>query len=285
MSSLISRRSVLAVAAGGGVAALVGCSSSSSSSTPSTSTSMGSMQTVTSGKLTVATGQPAYSPWVEDDKPESGKGFESAVAYAVAEKMGFTKDQVVWKRTTFDAAIAPGAKDWDLNIQQFSITDERKKAVDMSSSYYTTAQAVVATKGSKAASASSLSALKDLQFGVQAGTTSQSTLSAAVPDAKKALVFNSSQDVVQALKGGQVDAVVVDLPTAIYLTSAEYTKGTIVGQFASTSGGDKFGIVLPKGSSLTQHVDMALAALTSDGTLAKLQKQWLSDSIKVPVLK
>lgn len=279
----MTRRTALGLAAAGGLAALVGCSSTSDTAT--TTTSAGQIPTVTEGKLTVATGQPAYSPWVEDDKPQSGKGFEAAVAYAVAGKLGFAAADVVWVRTSFDAAIAPGAKNWDFNLQQFSITDERKKAVDMSEPYYTTAQAVIATKGSKAASATTLAGLADVQFGVQAGTTSQTVLANSVKTSKKPLVFNSSQDTVQALKGGQVDAIVTDLPTAIYITAAQYDKGTIVGQFASTTGGDKFGLVLPKGSKLTSHVDAAIKALTADGTLAKLQKQWLSDSIKAPVLK
>ena len=147
------------------------------STTPSASASADVKQlTVTPGKLTIATGKPAYSPWVEDDKPESGKGFEAAVAYAVAEKLGFTKDEVVWKRTTFDEAVTPGPKAWDFNLQQFSITDERKKAVDFSSPYYTTAQAVLTYKGSKIAAAASLAELKDAKLGATIGTTSLSAL-------------------------------------------------------------------------------------------------------------
>lgn len=282
-ATLIARRRLFTLTAGLAALAVAGCSEKVEQAT--TQTSKGELSTVVAGKLTVATGQPAYSPWVEGDKPEQGKGFEAAVAYAIAEKMGFSKSQVVWARTTFDAAIAPGAKNWDVNIQQFSITDERKKAVDMSAPYYTTSQAIVATQGSAASKVADLAGLKALQFGVQAGTTSKSTLDAAVTPDKKALVFNSSQDVVQALKGGQVDAIVVDLPTAIYLTAVEYDKGTIVGQLPSASGGDQFGLVLPKGSKLTTHVDEAIKALEADGTLAKLQQEWLSDAIKVPVLK
>ncbi|MDO5677216.1 MAG: ABC transporter substrate-binding protein [Propionibacteriaceae bacterium] len=243
------------------------------------------LETFTDGKFTVATGEPAYSPWVEDNAPESGKGFEAAVAYAVAEELGFAKEDVVWVRTTFDSAIAPGAKDWDVNIQQFTITDERKNAVDFSSPYYTTTQAVIALEGSPAAAATSAADLKDLAFGVQAGTTSAAVYEKAVQPSKDPLIFNSSQDTVQALKGNQVDAIVVDLPTALYLAAVEIEGGVVVGQFDDTEGGDEFGFVLPKGSALTAPVTAAVDAVRDAGTLKQLETEWLSDSIDVPVLK
>ena len=240
--------------------------------------------TVTPGKLTIATGKPAYSPWVEDDKPESGKGFEAAVAYAVAEKLGFTKDQVVWVRTTFEAAVAPGPKAWDFNLQQYSITDQRKKAVDFSSPYYTTTQAVLTYAGSPAEAATSIAALKSVVFGVAAGTTSQSALTTLIAPTAKPKVFNTNEDLVQALKTKQVQAIVVDLPTALYLSAAVLDNGKIVGQLADNTGGDQYGLVLPKGSKLTAAVTAAVDALTADGTLKGLEKTWLSESIKVPVL-
>lgn len=243
------------------------------------------LETVTDGKLTIATGEPAYSPWVEENAPESGAGFEAAVAYAVAEELGFADEDVVWVRTTFDSAIAPGAKDWDFNLQQFTITAERRNAVDFSSPYYTTAQAVVALEGSPAATATSAADLKELTFGVQAGTTSASIFEAAVEPTTQPLIFNSSQDTVQALKGGQVDAIVVDLPTGLYLAAAELDGGVVVGQFADTAGGDDFGLVLPKGSPMTDPVTAAVDALREAGTLEQLETEWLSDSIDVPVLQ
>ena len=243
------------------------------------------LPTHTPGKLTIATGQPAYSPWVEDDKPESGKGFESAVAYAVAEQLGFSKADVVWTRTTFDAAVTPGPKDWDLNIQQFSITDQRKKAVDFSTPYYTTNQAIVALKGSPAIGATSLADLAGVNFGVQVGTTSLQAVTDIIKPAAQPKIFNSSDDVVAALRNKQVEAIVVDLPTAFYLTSAEFDNGTIVGQLDSSAGGDDFGFVLPKGSPLTAPVSAAVDALRTNGTLAQLQQTWLSESTNVPVLK
>lgn len=241
--------------------------------------------TVTPGKLTIATGKPAYSPWVEDDKPESGKGFEAAVAYAVAEKLGFAKTDVVWVRTTFDEAIAPGPKAWDFNLQQYSITDERKQAVDFSSPYYTTAQAVLTYAGSPAAKATSLADLKATKFGVTIGTTSQKALTTIIAPASQPKIFNNNDDLVQALKSKQIEALVVDLPTALYLSAAVIDNGQIVGQLADNSGGDQFGLVLPKGSKLTEGVSAAVDALKADGTLASIEKQWLSDSIKVPVLQ
>lgn len=283
MATLFTRR--IALAAIGATAVGAACSpATQTSGGQSPAASDGKLPTITDGKLTIATGQPAYSPWVIDDDPASGEGFEAAVAYAVAEKLGFAKDDVVWVRTTFDAAIAPGAKDWDVNLQQFSITDERKNAVDFSSPYYTTAQAVVTLEGSPAVGASSIADLKGVMFGVQTGTTSQRMLVDTVAPSAEPLVFNSSQDTVQALKGGQVDAIVVDLPTALYLVSAELDTGKVVGQFADTTGGDEYGLVLPKGSALTGPVTEAVDALREDGTLEELATTWLSDSVDAPVL-
>lgn len=250
----------------------------------SASASEGALKTVTPGKLTIATGEPAYSPWVENNDPASGKGFEAAVAYAVAGKLGFANADVVWVRSTFDAAVAPGAKDWDFNLQQFSITEERRNAVDFSSPYYTTAQAVVTLKGSPVSGATTVAELKGALLGAQTGTTSHRMLTETVAPTTAPSVFNNSQDTVQALKGGQVDAIVVDLPTALYLVAAELDGGVMVGQFADTSGGDQFGLVLPKGSALTAAVTGAVDALRADGTLDSLTKTWLSETVNVPVL-
>ena len=250
----------------------------------SASASEGALKTVTPGKLTIATGEPAYSPWVENNDPASGKGFEAAVAYAVAGKLGFANADVVWVRSTFDAAVAPGAKDWDFNLQQFSITEERRNAVDFSSPYYTTAQAVVTLKGSPVSGATTVAELKGALLGAQTGTTSHRMLTETVAPTTAPSVFNNSQDTVQALKGGQVDAIVVDLPTALYLVAAELDGGVVVGQFADTSGGDQFGLVLPKGSPLTAAVTAAVDALRTDGTLDSLTKTWLSETVNVPVL-
>lgn len=273
--------------------ALAACSSptSTTSASPSAGTPSASASvdvktlTVTPGKLTIATGQPSYSPWVENDKPESGEGFEAAVAYAVAGKLGFTNADVVWKRTTFDQAIAPGVKDWDFNLQQFSITDERKKAVDFSTPYYTTTQTVVTYKGSKIAAVNSVAGLKDALLGVQIGTTSQADVTKLIAPTTQPKVFNTNEDAVQALKNKQVDGLVVDLPTALYMAAAQLDDGVIIGQLADNSGGDEFGLVLQRGSKLTAPVSAAVDALRTDGALAALEKKWLSESIDVPVLQ
>ncbi len=279
----LSRRAVLTSLS---ALALASCTIGETPST-SSSASGGSetgLTTFTPGKLTIATGEPAYSPWVENNDPASGKGFEAAVGYAVAKQLGFAEEDVVWVRTTFDAAIAPGAKDWDFNIQQFSITEERKQAVDFSSPYYTTAQAVVTLGGSKADGATSIADLKEIQFGAQAGTTSQQTITETIAPTNEPAIFNNSQDTVLALKNGQVDAILVDLPTALALVATELNDGVIVGQFADTSGGDELGLVLPKGSALTAPVTEAVDALRADGTLDSLATQWLSEAVNIPVL-
>jgi polar amino acid transport system substrate-binding protein len=239
--------------------------------------------TVTDGKLTIATGQPAYSPWVEDDDPASGKGFEAALAYAVAEEMGYDKSDVVWKRSTFDSAIAPGAKDWDLNLQQFSIDAKRKKAVDMSSPYYTTTQAVVTSSNSDAAGDTTVAALEQDTIGVAAGSTSIQSVKDVLGVTPQ--VFNSNDDAVLALKSGQIDAIVTDLPTAFFIAASQVDDGTVSAQFPADGTGDQFGIVLPKDSELTTKVDDALQTLDDDGRLEQLQTKWLSSETNTPVLK
>ena len=267
------------------VAALAACASTSPPPSASSAPS-GSPGYVTAGKLTIGTGQPAYFPWVIDDTPQSGKGFESAVAYAVADKLGFAKKDVVWVRSTFDQAIAPGDKDFDFNLQQFSITDERKATVDFSPSYYETTQAVITIKGSKAESAKSISDLRGILIGAQTGTTSFDAIEKRIKPTAGAQAFNSNDDAKLALKSGTIDALVVDLPTAFYLTGAELDGGKIIGQLPKKSGtGDQFGLVLAKGSPLTKKVTAAVTALRADGTLDRLATTWLSSSANAPVLK
>lgn len=240
---------------------------------------------ITEGKLTVATGEPAYYPWVIDDAPESGEGFEAAVAYAVAEELGFDKDDVVWVRSSFEASIAPGPKDFDINLQQFSITDERKQAVDFSSPYYETTQTVITTGDSATADASSIADLQGLIVGAQTGTTSFTAAEDIIAPSSGVSAFNTNEDAKAALESGQIDALVVDLPTAFYMTGAELDEGVIVGQLPRTAGeGDAFGIVLPKDSELTGDVSDAVDALREDGTLEDLAAEWLGGDDTAPVL-
>lgn len=250
-----------------------------------TKTDPSALETITAGKLTIGTGNPAYEPWVVGDKPESGEGYEAAVAYAVAEQLGFAKEDVVWVRTTFDEAIAPGPKNFDFNLQQYSITDERKANVDFSSPYYETTQTVITVKGSKAAAAKSLADLKGFTIGAATGTTSFDAIEKVIKPTTAALAFNSNDDAKAALAAGQVDAIVVDLPTALYLTAVELDGGIIVGQLQGAASGDQFGLVLDKGSKLTAKVSAAVDALKANGTLQKLQDKWLAGYAGAPVLK
>ncbi|MFE6735426.1 ABC transporter substrate-binding protein [Microbacterium sp. NPDC057650] len=275
------RRAALSLIA---VAAAVSLAACSGTSAPSADAGDGSLPTVTAGKLTIATGEPNYEPWFVDDDPANGKGFEGAVANAVAKELGFDSKDIEWVRTGFDEAIAPGPKDWDVNIQQFSVTDQRKKAVDFSSPYYTTTQAVVVLNDSPAAKATTVDELKKIKVGVAAGTTSYTVAKDQLGE-KSLSVFNTVDDVVLALKSGQIDAMVTDLPGAFYVTGAQIDNATVSGQFASTDGGDDFAFVLPKGSALTADVSKAVDTLRENGTLDELQQKWLSDAVDVPVLK
>ncbi|MER7760351.1 ABC transporter substrate-binding protein [Streptomyces sp. NPDC097619] len=238
------------------------------------------------GTLTIATDSPAYEPWFQDNDPSNGKGFESAVAYAVAEKLGFTKDRVKWVVEPFAHSYAPGAKNFDFDINQISVTPQRAKAVDFSTSYYTANQAVLTLKDSKFAGADSLAAFKDAKIGVQVATTSYQAVLDQLKPTKQPSVYNTTKDEVNALKNGQIDAIVTDLPTVFYLANAELDNGRIVGQFGYAGGTpEQFGLLLPKNSGYTPCVNRALEALKSDGTLAKITTQWLSASANVPELK
>ena len=244
-----------------------------------------SLETLEAGTLTIATDEPAYEPWVVGDDPESGEGFEAAVAYAVAEQLGYSEDQVTWTRVPFNAAIQPGERPFDFDINQFSITEERKQAVDFSSPYYTVSQAVITTGGSAADGATSIADLKDLRIGAQVATTSLDALESVIAPNTDPVVFNSNDDAKLALENGQVDAIVVDLPTAFFITAAELEDGVIVGQLETgDEGGDQFGLLLEKDSPLTDCVSQAVDALREDGTLDELEQEWLADVADAPVL-
>ena len=262
---------------------LTGCSSSDSATSESASCVKADLATVTDGKLTIATGEPAYYPWIIDDAPETGNGFEGAVAYAVAKQLGFEAADVVWVRTTFDSAVTPGEKNFDFNLQQFSITEERKTAVDFSSPYYTAPQAIVSFKGSKIEGKTSLADLKGAKLGAAVGTTSLDAISNQIGATPQ--VFNDNAAGVSALKNKQIDGLVVDLPTAFYLSGVEVPNGLIVGQLPSTGAGDQFGLLLTKGSKLTSCVTGAVDAITADGTLAAITDKWLATDAGAPVLK
>jgi polar amino acid transport system substrate-binding protein len=245
----------------------------------------GGLNTLKPGALTFGTDQPVYPPWFVDDKPESGQGFEGAAAAAIADGLGYPKDKVTWVRVPFNAAIQPGPKTYDLDLNEFSITDERKQAVDFSAPYYDVKQAVIALKTSPAAGATSIAALKSGRLGAQVGTTSLDAITNQIAPTAKPSVFNSNDDAKVALTNGQVDALVVDLPTAFYITSAELQDAKIVGQLPPGSGTpEQFGAVLDKGSALTSCVSQAVDKLRTAGTLTSLEKQWLSTAGSAPEL-
>jgi polar amino acid transport system substrate-binding protein len=252
-------------------------------STPPAATGLNSctkdqLQTKTAGKLTIGTDDPAYEPWFKENKPESGQGFESAVAYAVADRLGYAQSDVTWVRVPFNNAIAPGPKAFDFDINQFSITDERKKAVDFSGPYYLVRQTVIALKSSKIAGATSMAALRSAKLGAQVGTTSYQAITDLVKPSGQPQVFNTNDDAKKALQNGQIDGLVVDLPTAFYMTAAELENAVIVGQLPQVGVPEQFGLVLDKGSALTGCVTQAVDQLRGSGELTRLEQQWLAQA-------
>jgi polar amino acid transport system substrate-binding protein len=242
-----------------------------------------SLGTEYAGIFTFGTDQPVYPPWYMGDNPASGEGFESALAYAVAAKMRYARDDVRWVRVPFNAALAPGPKPFDANLSEFSITDQRRAAVDFSSPYFDVTQAVVTIKSSPAAGVRSMEGLKKLKLGVQVGTTSY-TAATSVDGSVPVEVYNTNGDAKLALTNGEIDALVTDLPTAFSVAN-ELRDGVMVGQLPSRSGDvEQLGIVLDKDSPLTRCVSWAVDTLRGDGTLAQLEKQWLTGAGKAPVL-
>jgi polar amino acid transport system substrate-binding protein len=298
------RKAVLiAIAALSLVAAACASTSSSSTSAGASASSSVSAQTcaqsatfVNGGTLTIGTDNPAYPPyfgggtpkgsdWKIND-PSTGKGFESAVAYEIASRMGFTSDQVTWVVVPFDQSYAPGPKSFDFDINQISYKPARANAVDFSESYYDVNQALVAVKGTPIASATSIADLKQYSLAAPLGTTSYDTITNVIQPTTEAGVYNTLDDTVAALNAGQVDGIVVDLPTALYLADPyvqEVHNGVVVGQFPLAAEGstEYFGTVQPKGSTLTPCINAALQEMKADGTLQSLQKEWLSQKTNV----
>ena len=283
--------SVAAITAAGLV--LSGCSSSEETATETTSAEATSTEsaseaaatdecafenltTLTPGVLTIGTDTPAYPPYFSDDDPTNGEGFESAVAYAVADKLGFMPADVVWEVVPFNTSYAPGDKNFDFDINQISITPERAEVVDFSDGYYTVNQAVVAFNDSPIAGATTISELKEAKLGAQVGTTSLDFVTEIVQPTNEPYVFNDTNDAKSALSNGQIDGIVVDLPTAYYVTAAEFENSKIVGQFAAQEGGEQFGLLFQKGNPLVTCVNKALTELKDSGELQTIQDTWLA---------
>ena len=243
-------------------------------------------KTLAEGTLTIGTGNPAFSPWVENDAPESGEGFEAAVAYAVATAMGFDNANVAWVRTSFDEAVQPGAKNFDFNLQQYSITEERKQTVSFSDPYYSTNQAIVGYADSAAVGATTVEALKELKFGVQSGTTSLQFLVDNIAPTTEPYVYDDNAAAKAALEAKQIDAIVVDLPTALYISAVEIEGSTVIGQFPARDGmaPDQFGLVFDLDNPLVDCVNVALQSIKDSGELATIEQTWLSENISAPVI-
>jgi polar amino acid transport system substrate-binding protein len=255
-----------------------------------------SCPTVTSGQLTIGTDNPAYPPWYAGgtksskwkiNDPATGKGYESAVAYAIAKKLGYAKSQVSWTYVPFNRSYAPGPKSFDFDINQISFTPARAKVVDFSRSYYDVNQAIVVNKGTKIASVRSIKGLANYKLGAQLGTTSYQFINSRIKPSQQPAVFNSNAAAVLSLKNKQIDGLVVDLPTAFYVTAVQVPNSKILGQFENASGTstDHFGVVLAKGSKLTACVNRAITSLRVNGTLKRLQQLWLAKATGAPILK
>ena len=280
------------------LAALAATATGMAKPTGATGTAAGcaksSLKTVSNGVITVGTDNPAYPPWYAGgtkssfwkiNDPSNGKGFEPAVAYAVAAKLGFPHKQVKWVYVPFNRSYAPGPKSFDFDINQISDTPARAKVVTFSDSYYDVNQALVVLKGKAISKAHSIGALKDFKLGAQLGTTSYDFIKNTIEPSKSPAVFPQNAAAIQALKNGQIDGLVVDLPTAFYVTAVQVPNSTILGQFPTETGGEHFGMVFAKGNPLATCVDQALAKLKASGTLKKIQQQWLAKATGAPVLK
>jgi polar amino acid transport system substrate-binding protein len=293
------RRILIAVAALATVAVAAAYASGPRAATASNSAVAGcakdSLNLVDDGALTVGTDNPAYPPWFgggaskssqwKVNDPYSGKGFESAVAYAVAKQLGFAKGDVKWTYTPFNRAFAPGPKKFDFDINQISFTPQRAKVVTFSSSYYDVNQSIVVVKGTKIASVRSIAGLRPYKLGAQLGTTSYQYIVSRIKPSRKPGVFPKNDAAVQSLKNKQIDGLVVDLPTAFYVTAVQVPNGKILGQFRAPAGGEHFGMVFQKGNSLARCVNKALAALKKNGQLDQIRQQWLAKATGAPVLR
>ncbi len=245
-------------------------------------------KTLNEGVLTIATSNPAYFPWVMDNDPASGKGFEAAVAYEIAARMGFDAANVAWVASSFDESIQPGLKNFDFNLQQFSITPEREQVVDFSIPYYSAAMAVLTRQSAvDAGITADMASLKGVIWGADASTTALPMLQDLIAPTSAPLLYNDNTDVVAAMKANQVDAALFDLPTALYLGAVVLDDGVILGQFPPerSQNPDRFGLLMEKGNALKSCVDTAITAMTSDGTLAALEAAWLQETTGVPVIK
>jgi polar amino acid transport system substrate-binding protein len=288
MRRFLVAAAVVAIAGG-----LTACGTSSSSGAPSGSGHTSAALTCTRsgmqhllfkpGVLTVATDNPVFTPWFVNNKPTNGKGYEGAVAYAVAAQLGFSKSQVTWVHEPFNSVYSPGPKAFDFDINEVSYTPQRAQAVTFSNSYYPVQQSIVALKGSAIATKHSPAQLKTYLYGDQIGTTGLTYINSDIQPAKQPKVFNTLQLAASALEAHRIDALITDTPTAQYMATAQLKHAVLVAQFPTV--GEHYGLVFAKGNKLVTCVNKALATLTSNGTLAALQHRWLGIFLAFPTIK
>ena len=293
--ALVTALTLVAAACGGGETEEQAGGGETTAATEEDRCAKETLQLVQEGKLTVGTDNPAFPPWFEGgteegsqwelNDPSTGEGYESAVTYAVAEQLGFAEDEVEWVVVPFDQSFKPGPKDFDFDINQISFTEERAESVDFSDSYYDVAQALVALNANPVSDASSLEELKEYKLGAPIGTTSYQYIVDNIQPEQDPAVYNTLNDSISGVKGKQIDGVVVDLPTAFFITAVQLPKSTIVGQFPQAEGQEYFGMVFEKGNPLVECVNEALAALREDGTLDQIEQEWLADKADAPVLE
>jgi polar amino acid transport system substrate-binding protein len=291
---------LIGLAAAAAVAATAGCGGTTSEPATTKTTAAGGscaksqLTLVKPGQLTVGTDNPAYPPWFAGgtkssfwkiNDPSTGKGFESATAYAVAKQLGFGRSAVHWTYVPFNRSFAPGKKSFDFDINQISYSKARAKVVTFSKSYYDVNQAIVVLKGTPIASVHTIAGLRPFKLGAQIGTTSYSFITSTIKPSKQPSVYPQNAGAVQALKNKQIDGLVVDLPTAFYVTGAQVPNSEVLGQFSTGGGAEYFGMVFAKGNPLAACVDKALAKLRANGTLQQIQQKWLAKATGAPVLK
>ena len=237
----------------------------------------------TAGKLTVATDNPVYPPWFIHNTPTNGKGYESAVAYAIGKQLGFSSSDITWVKEPFDSSFAPGPKAWDFDINEVSVTPQRAQAVTFSDSYYPVQQAIVARKGTAIVTKHTPAELKNYLYGDQIGSTGLAFITTKIQPTKQPKVFDTLAQAAAALSAGRIDALITDTPTAQFMASSQLKNAVLVAQFPTV--GEHYGLVFQKGNALVTCVNKAIGELHSNGTLASLQKKYLGIYLKFPTIQ
>jgi polar amino acid transport system substrate-binding protein len=293
------RKALVLLVLAAGLLAAAGCGSdededgsAGGTTNAAASCDKGSLDLVTPGQLTIGTDNPAFPPWFEGTKEfdpwdpttePTKKGYEQETAYAIARELGFTDEEVKWTVVPFNQSFRPGPKRFDFDINQISYKPERANAVDFSDSYYDVEQAIVATDGTPIANAKSIDELKEFKLGAQIGTTSYEAITDTIEPTQDPSVYDTNNDAIAALKAKQIDGIVVDFPTGLFMAAVQLDNGKVAGRLPAPEDGEYFGVVLEKDSALTECVNEAITAIKDDGTLDALEQKWLTGS--APVLE